>query len=285
MEHIWLPQLASCNHANVVKDLALSTIISKGGCVDLWSHPWRLSQTHRKLNAIKGPTVEYLGLDSIGLVECFNNESRKFNVVIKQDTNVEVMKTENQSNTDWINDFIKPRKTIPVEHKVKENLNSPQEEEDCDFLFFWMTHQHHWPIIACMARAMLAVPATSAWDERFFLSSSHVMSESCSYFTALNREAQVWIKMWDKLLKKCATCIHLYGRITDYHLEPKIHDSNLDIWESEDLWGFPLWINCFFNNPAENKKGEQGPPFLTLRSQKQPFGLVRDGLCLGESPS
>lgn len=103
---------------------------------------------------------------------------------------------------DQPNYFIRGRKTIPVEYKVKEYLNIPQEEDDCDVLFFWKTHQPHWPILACVARAMLAVPGSSAPAVRLFLSSSRVMSDSCSSFTALNWEAQVCVKGWDKLLKK-----------------------------------------------------------------------------------
>lgn len=77
---------------------------------------------------------------------------------------------------------------------MKEYLNTPQEEEDCDFLLFCKRYAHHWPCLASVAKAVLAVLAFSSPSERTVSASSRLMTNHFSFFFPMNFEAQICLK-------------------------------------------------------------------------------------------
>lgn len=156
----------------------------------------------RKLSAINSTSLTSLGWTKDKLVEYFNQQAERFKP--PHDPDIEIVELEDQDQThddDRPRHFIKRRKTIPVCDQVREYLTSPIEDEDCEVLPFWRRSQRNWPILARMASAMLAVPATASPSERAFSASGRVMSDYRSSMTPQNLEAQVCLKTWFKAIK------------------------------------------------------------------------------------
>lgn len=60
----------------------------------------------------------------------------------------------------------------------------------------WSLNQHHWPNLARMAKAMLAVPATGAPSEGPFVVALRVMSNHYVCFTSQNLEVQTFLLVY-----------------------------------------------------------------------------------------
>jgi hypothetical protein len=153
-----------------------------------------------KLTAIKGQTLESLGWGPEDLITYFTDQARNFKAPV--DPDIEVVEPEETFRNDRPQHFIKRHKTIPIEHEVHKYLTAPQEDEICKPLNFWQINARLWPNLARMAKAMLAVPATSAPSESSFSNALRVMSDHRASFTPTNLEAQVCLKSWDKVLPK-----------------------------------------------------------------------------------
>ena len=71
---------------------------------------------------------------------------------------------------------------LSVESKCKEELRFYQSrerlDEQKDPLLWWKRNQGCFPVLAVVARQVLAIPATSASAERLFSLAGHVLSKT-----------------------------------------------------------------------------------------------------------
>lgn len=156
-----------------------------------------------KLGAVSGQTMESLGWGQEDLLQYFTDQSSQFKAAM--DSDIEIVEPQPTFDRDRPQHYIKRRKTVSIEHEVNEYLTAPQEDETCKPLVYWSINARHWPNLARMARAMLAVPATSAPSECVFSNALRVMSEHRASFTPVNLEAQVCLKSWNKVLVKSSS--------------------------------------------------------------------------------
>lgn len=151
-----------------------------------------------KLTAVKTQTLISLGWSQEDLIQYFTQQANQFKPDL--DPDVVIVEPEEPLELDRPQHYIKRRKMVPIEHEVKEYLTAPQEDEFCKPLVYWSTNGRHWPNLARMAKAMLAVPATSAPSESSFSNALRVMSDHRASFTPTNLEAQVCLKSWNKVI-------------------------------------------------------------------------------------
>lgn len=156
----------------------------------------------QKLNAVTGFTLEDLGIGREELIQYFTDQASKFKPA--PDSDVEVVEPEPvlEDDDDRPHHFIKRRKFVQLEDEVKEYLLAPLVDEGTDILVFWKTNQSNWPVLAWMARYMLAIPASGAPSERIFSAGSRVMSDYRASMTNQNFEAQICLKSWGIVFSK-----------------------------------------------------------------------------------
>ena len=64
----------------------------------------------------------------------------------------------------------------PIEKEVKKFESLPEASKDDDILKWWKFYSEGFPILSSVARAILAIPASSAKSERVFSTSGNTVT-------------------------------------------------------------------------------------------------------------
>lgn len=68
--------------------------------------------------------------------------------------------------------------------------------EDLDVLEYWKNNMHRYPILALMARDVLAIPITTVISESTFSIGAHVLTKYKDCFPPKKLEAFICIRNW-----------------------------------------------------------------------------------------
>ena len=86
----------------------------------------------------------------------------------------------------------------PLVRECRAFLLHMRDCNDADPLYFWTKHQQQFPILAPVARRVLAVPATSASTERLFSASGRVCTFDRASLKPANVDILSTLHVWER---------------------------------------------------------------------------------------
>ena len=91
-----------------------------------------------------------------------------------------------------------PQTGTPLVHECKLYLVHMKDCNDSDPLYFWTKCQQQFPILALVARRVLAVPATSASTERLFSAGGRVCTFDRTRMKPKNVGTHTTLHVWER---------------------------------------------------------------------------------------
>ena len=92
-----------------------------------------------------------------------------------------------------------PQTDTPLVCECKLYLVHMKDCNDSDPLYFWTKYQQQFPILALVARRVLAVPATSASTERLFSAGGRVCTSDRASMKPRNVDILTTLHVWERI--------------------------------------------------------------------------------------
>ena len=86
----------------------------------------------------------------------------------------------------------------PLEAECKAFMIAMRRNVEIDPLVFWAKYQHQYPILAAVARRVLAIPATSSSSERLFSAGGRVCTFDRSRLKPATVDILTTMHVWEK---------------------------------------------------------------------------------------